>query len=59
MAGLEALDERLATLERHLKRPGRALVMLDAQGSACCDAAGAVVAGQMDGCGCCSGAASS
>jgi DNA-binding transcriptional MerR regulator len=54
MAGLRALDARLAELERHLHRPGRALAMLDAPGAVCCDAAGAVVA--PGGCSCCSSA---
>jgi DNA-binding transcriptional MerR regulator len=59
IAGLQALDARLATLERHLVRPGRALAILDTQSTACCDAAGAVVTSGRDGCGCCSGTASS
>ena len=58
MAGLQALDARLAALERHLMRPRRALAILDTRGDACCDAAGAVIARGIDGCGCCSGAAS-
>jgi DNA-binding transcriptional MerR regulator len=56
MAGLAALDARLAELERHLGRPRRALAMLDS-GSApspCCDAADAVIgtSGEV-GCACC------
>jgi len=51
IAGLQALDSRLATLERHLGRPGRALAVLGTADSPCCDAAGAVVGG---GCTCCS-----
>jgi DNA-binding transcriptional MerR regulator len=51
IAGLQALDSRLATLERHLSGGGRTLAMLDASSAACCDAAGAVVDG---GCVCCS-----
>ena len=43
VAGLQALDARLATLERHLVRPGRALAVLRGPSAACCDAAGAVV----------------
>jgi len=54
MAGLRALDDRLATLERHLARPGRALAMLEA-GGPCCDAADAVVGhAGAGGCACCS-----
>ena len=45
IASLQALDARLAALERHLVRPGRALAMLAGPGAACCDAAGAVVSG--------------
>jgi DNA-binding transcriptional MerR regulator len=55
MAGLRALDARLAALERHLVRPRRALPILDGQSAACCDAAGAVVVGTAGGCSCCSG----
>jgi DNA-binding transcriptional MerR regulator len=51
IAGLQALDARLAALERHLKREGRTLAILEPRDAACCDAAGAVVDG---GCGCCS-----
>jgi len=55
MAGLRALDARLAALERHLVRPRRALPILDGPSAACCDAAGAVVVGTAGGCSCCSG----
>ncbi len=54
MAGLQALDARLAALERHLGHPGRALVMLDSPSTPCCDAAEAVVTGGNGGCTCCS-----
>ena len=53
VAGLQALDERLATLQRHLARQDRALVMLD-EGGPCCDAADAVVGSGAGGCACCS-----
>jgi DNA-binding transcriptional MerR regulator len=56
IAGLQSLDARLASLERHLVRPGRALAILDAQSALCCDAASAVVAGGTAGCACCSSA---
>jgi DNA-binding transcriptional MerR regulator len=55
IAGLQDLDARLATLERHLVRPRRALAMLDSQPSPCCDAAGVVVGGATGECGCCAG----
>ena len=54
MAGLRALDARLAALERHLGRPGRTLTMLAASGAVCCDAAGVVVGGEVGACSCCS-----
>jgi DNA-binding transcriptional MerR regulator len=52
ISGLQALDQRLAALERHLERQPRALAVLDGGiGSGpCCDAAGAVVSGS---CSCC------
>jgi DNA-binding transcriptional MerR regulator len=53
MAGLQALDARLAALERHLTQPRQSLAMLNASGP-CCDAADAVVASAEGGCGCCS-----
>ena len=54
IAGLQELDARLASLERHLARERRSLTVLDpGSGGAgpCCDAAGAVTA---NGCACCS-----
>jgi DNA-binding transcriptional MerR regulator len=51
IAGLQALDERLAALGRHLRGPGRALPVLGAR--YCCDAADAVL-GADGGCPCCS-----
>ena len=53
IAGLHALDARLAGLERHLTRPRRVLQMADTTGP-CCDAADAVLASGEVGCGCCS-----
>jgi uncharacterized coiled-coil protein SlyX len=50
IAGLQALDERLADLESHLAG-GRAELPLVAIGGPCCDAAG-MVAG-VRGCACC------
>src|SRR5918995_5731169 len=41
IAGLQALDARLASLGRHLSRPRRSLAVLDA-GGPCCDAAEAI-----------------
>lgn len=52
IAGLEALDARLAGLGRHLARPARTLAVLGASG-ACCDAAEAVVGTVGGGCSCC------
>ncbi len=52
VAGLEALDARLASLERHLHAPRRALEVITAPG-ACCGAAGAVVGAAEGGCSCC------
>jgi DNA-binding transcriptional MerR regulator len=52
IAGLRALDERLAGLGRHLARPRPALAVLDSAGP-CCDAAGAVVGSYEGGCACC------
>lgn len=55
--GLQALDERLADLERHLaeRRPRRALLVLDpsSPGAPCCDAAVAVVGTAESTCACC------
>ena len=53
IARLQALDARLAALERHLVRPGRQLAMLRGPSAACCDAAGAVVDSADGGCSCC------
>ena len=53
IAGLQALDGRLADLERHLARPRRTLdVSVDPR--PCCDAAGAIVGSGDGGCDCCS-----
>jgi DNA-binding transcriptional MerR regulator len=51
MAGLKALDARLADLLKHLERPRRPLAVLDGP---CCEAAGAVVGAAEGGCPCCS-----
>jgi DNA-binding transcriptional MerR regulator len=58
IAGLVALDARLADLERHLTRPRRSLDVLES--GACCDAAAGVVGSAEGGCACCAptGAAS-
>lgn len=53
IAGLQALDARLGGLERHLSRPDRSLVVLDAP-APCCEAAGAVVGSVEGSCACCS-----
>lgn len=55
IAGLQALDARLASLQRHLDRPRRSLPVVDAN-SPCCDAAGAVVGSSEGACSCCSAA---
>ncbi len=52
IAGLQALDSRLAGLERHLGRSRRSLAVLE-PGGACCDAAGAVVGSAGGACACC------
>ena len=52
MAGLRALDERLASLERHLGAARRTLVVVDA-GGPCCSAAEAVVGSVEGRCACC------
>lgn len=58
VAGLQALDERLAGLEQHLARPRRSLAVIDTMGTApCCDAADAVVSSAEGGCTCCSSVA--
>ena len=51
IAGLQALDARLAALLGHLGRPRRALAVLDGP---CCEAADAVVGAVEGGCPCCS-----
>lgn len=61
VAGLQALDARLADLERHLGAPHRSLSVIGV-GGACCDAADAVVGsaegGSVEGgCSCCTAAA--
>ena len=53
IAGLQALDARLAGLEGHLRRPRRSLAVLDAAGP-CCAAADAVVGSAEGACACCS-----
>jgi DNA-binding transcriptional MerR regulator len=53
IAGLQALDARLAGLEGHLTRPRRSLAVLDATGP-CCEAADAVVGSAEGACACCS-----
>jgi DNA-binding transcriptional MerR regulator len=50
--GLQSLDARLASLERHLADGRPRLAVLD-QGGPCCAAAGAVVDVAGSGCGCC------
>ena len=50
IAGLVALDARLASLERHLAKPKRDLAVIGT--AACCEAAEAV-GGPDGGCGCC------
>jgi len=54
IAGLQALDARLAGLERHLGRVRPELTMLAAAGGPCCDAAEAVGESADGGCACCS-----
>jgi DNA-binding transcriptional MerR regulator len=54
IAGLEALDERLADLERHLAQPRRSLAVLDGDAGPCCDSASAVVGSAEGSCSCCS-----
>ncbi len=51
IAGLQALDARLAGLLGHLERPRRSLEVLDGP---CCEAADAVLGGTEGGCACCS-----
>jgi DNA-binding transcriptional MerR regulator len=56
IAGLQALDVRLAGLERHLTGSRRSLAILD-QAGPCCDAADAVVGSVEGACSCCTPAA--
>ena len=56
IAGLKALDVRLAGLQGHLDRPRRALPVMDVTGP-CCDAAGAVAGSSHSACSCCSAVA--
>jgi DNA-binding transcriptional MerR regulator len=51
IAGLQALDARLGTLERHLRTPRRELAVI-LQGP-CCDAAEAIADSAAGGCACC------
>lgn len=55
IAGLQALDARLAGLLTHLGRSRRSLAVLDGP---CCEAADAVVGAAEGGCSCCSSALS-
>ena len=55
IAGLQALDARLAGLQGHLDRPRRLLQVMDATGP-CCEAAGTIVGSSEGGCPCCSAA---
>lgn len=54
IAGLQALEARLADLQRHLDRPRRSLPVMGAVGP-CCDAADAVIGSSEGGCSCCGG----
>lgn len=53
IAGLQALDARLASLERHLHSPRRELAVIGT--APCCDAADAVIGSAVGGCPCCAG----
>lgn len=53
IAGLRALDARLAGLSGHLEGPRRTLPIV---GGSCCDAAEAVLGSAEGGCACCSSA---
>ena len=54
VAGLQALDERLADLAQHLARPRRSLAVIDTVGETpCCEAADAVVGSVEGSCACC------
>lgn len=52
ISGLQALDTRLADLERHLAKPRRSLRVVSA--GPCCGAADAVIGSSEGGCACCS-----
>lgn len=52
IAGLQALDARLAGLDAHLGRPRRPLAVVEVAGP-CCDAAGAIVGSVEGACACC------
>lgn len=52
IAGLRALEQRLATLEQHLVRPNRQLTVVGA-GGPCCESAAAVEAAAEGSCACC------
>jgi DNA-binding transcriptional MerR regulator len=52
IASLQALDARLASLDRHLRTPRAGLPVLGA-GEPCCDAAGAVAGSTAGSCTCC------
>jgi DNA-binding transcriptional MerR regulator len=56
IAGLQALDSRLAGLAQHLTRQRNPLRVLQVSGP-CCEAADAIVGSVEGGCGCCSPAA--
>jgi DNA-binding transcriptional MerR regulator len=56
IAGLQALDARLAGLQGHLERPRRSLRVMDAT-RPCCETAGAIVGSSEGECSCCRGAA--
>ena len=56
IGGLQAVDARLASLERHLGRTRRSLALVDL-GGPCCDAADAILSSAEGGCACCSGTA--
>jgi DNA-binding transcriptional MerR regulator len=53
IAGLQVLDEHLADLEQHLGRTRRQLAVVGSGGSACCEAASAIVGSAEGGCDCC------
>lgn len=53
IAGLQALDARLAELAGHLRRSRQSLAILDAAGP-CCEAADAIVGTAEGTCACCS-----